>query len=552
MQFNQTDGTLRGLRRRPSAGWLEPLLGFLGANQWYYTLQEFAQTGTWGSKAQYEDHYSFEKLSSYVLEALVRFMGHEKETHNRYTLYSSIRDFARVKDEKHPNRFPRAADLIERAGYVLSARSVDAFTGAWEHETNDEWRQLTCRLLGVIRSIRSAGFLFDIVTDLRQSDDVRTSASIALGELRDIRVAERLASRIREGGPEINSLAFAFSTLRMVPTDWSGTQSFAERILQFGESELTWRLRYSLAVVGDKSVKAALINQLDSKHSMARWSAALGLARMLGPESRHEIEGRLEESDNALERSAIAASLVFAGDVRRIEDLHAQLCETPQLVSLSSVWSAAILSAFKAAPSFEPRAFDLWWAAAGLRTKVQSEYELGASKTPARLDVNSVQGESPMITLLASSQIAGIAGNAVSIIDKIYSQFVKTKTGSEPIPPTTAILNQKEQQRISRINNGQSVQTISYKELAARLNDEDVKYLKAKEKALRSYYDIWVEAYPDIASLSGMERAREQTKLNGVINKMNSELADILDFIEQRFGLSLDDHYEAIRHAARL
>ena len=83
-----------------------------------------------------------------------------------------------------------------------------------------------------------------------------------------------------------------------------------------------------------------------------------------------------------------------------------------------------------------------------------------------------------MLSLLAASQIASIAGNAVSIIDKVYSQFTAFKTGNKESPtsaPHSAkIVNEQDQRRISSLTDGHSIQSVTYAELAARLSPSDL------------------------------------------------------------------------------
>jgi len=161
-----------------------------------------------------------------------------------------------------------------------------------------------------------------------------------------------------------------------------------------------------------------------------------------------------------------------------------------------------------------------------------------------------------MLSLEAASQIAEIAGTAVSIIDKVYTQFVKFKTHSEVAPSPSAagvaIVNDKQNKEISATLAGATVQAVSYSSLAEKLNPTDLDYIRTKERALSNYYKIWSKAYPEIALIaSPMERATEETRMAGLTDKMGCELADILDFLEARFGLALDDHYAAIRQIAR-
>jgi hypothetical protein len=179
-----------------------------------------------------------------------------------------------------------------------------------------------------------------------------------------------------------------------------------------------------------------------------------------------------------------------------------------------------------------------------------------ASKVDYQTKPSIVRESEGMLSLLAASQIAGIAGNAVSIIDKVYAQFIKVKTQSSETPSvspqTSRIENHRDKAAILSKNNGQIVQSVAYDQLQARLEPSDLDYIKAKERALNNHYRIWLAAYPQISVISDpVVRATAETSLEDVAGKMGAELSDILDFLEQRIGLSLDDHYQAIRQIAR-
>jgi hypothetical protein len=85
-----------------------------------------------------------------------------------------------------------------------------------------------------------------------------------------------------------------------------------------------------------------------------------------------------------------------------------------------------------------------------------------------------------MIDLLIASQIAGIAGNAVAILDKVYTQFVAFKQKRNPSEvgnPHLQIVNEPQANQIATRNvvqgDGQLYQAVTYQELSARLDPRD-------------------------------------------------------------------------------
>lgn len=391
-------------------------LGYLRADGWSFHLRRLSRTGDWetDSPTSRVDKYSFDKLAPFVLPALVRFAGHARDRHNRESLHRELRDYLSLFEAQLTNRMPTGYELIRRTAYELDAGSVDPLVEQWAVNQDEEWRTLTCDLLASIRSIRSAGFLLDVATNDAMPPATRTAASIALGELRDLRVAARLATHIRDAGANLGYLGWAFSALRMVPTDWTGTDALAEQVLAGAHGEEpAAQLGYSLALAGDRRVEKRLIDELDSQSIYLRWTAALGLARLLGPASRDHLSARAEEAHDDLERSALLAASVHSGDAAQTSALHESLSRTTQLPQLRSIWRTAILSAFKGAGAFDPRAYGLWCSAARLSVRLQFEFEVGAGPSP------------PATAIAAISRSAGTAQeNAVPTRQREHLVFL--------------------------------------------------------------------------------------------------------------------------------
>jgi hypothetical protein len=160
-----------------------------------------------------------------------------------------------------------------------------------------------------------------------------------------------------------------------------------------------------------------------------------------------------------------------------------------------------------------------------------------------------------MIDLLTATQIAGILGNATNIVDKIYDRFFKIKSGKEPDsylrPEHSAIIRDEPSQGalVSKMN-GQEFQTLKYEELATKLEKSDFSYIKAREQAMEQHKAIWESVYPTLPLESGVHKAQIELQLKQHTDALGKELAAILDFLRDRCGVILDDHYSAFHDLA--
>jgi hypothetical protein len=345
-------------------------LGYIGASQWAFPLTEYAKSGMWrheltrfGPDDERVSTYPFGKLASYVLEALARFVARADESMG-WALFRSLTDFAQLFDRELPSGLS-SSSLIKRHAHEFTGQSVDLLVNEWLRGPDGKLQELAADLLGNVASVRVARPLLELATSPAASALLRTSASIALGEIRHPTAARLLADTLRNPDTPKQHLHWAFSSLCAVPIDWSGTEANVEEVLS-GSEEPAAQLHYSLAMRGDDRGRAALELGLDAASPFKRWSSALALARLLGSKGRELLEHRGEDAADSMERCAMSAALVRCGDHSKVKLLHEALTEALQLPLLRTIWKVDILDALRLVPAFDNRAFGLWRVAAQL------------------------------------------------------------------------------------------------------------------------------------------------------------------------------------------
>jgi hypothetical protein len=342
-------------------------LGYLGASGWDFELKEFARFGRLqdGDIHELRDHlsqYSFEKFSSCVVEALTRFAAKSKDPSDSRRMLESLTEFVEFR-QAHYTPWPNAYDLVERHAHEFTEIIVDPLISEWGRSSNEELQRLCLNILGHIAPVRATRFLLDVAISVDKSDLIRTSAAVALAEIRMSQVTDRVTVALGEKHEAQNFLDWPVSTLYAVSGDWSNFGTFVDE-MSMNQNEQGAQLRYSFALKGDDRCKQYMIDLLDDPDPFHRWTSALSLARLLGPASRQFLEHRDEESGEALERCGMYAALIRAGDHSKAAKLHEELQRVPALTSLKSIWKLEILDAFRFVDTFDSRAFLLWQEAA--------------------------------------------------------------------------------------------------------------------------------------------------------------------------------------------
>lgn len=348
-------------------------LGRLGADGWSYELVKYAKSGRWGfdddSGLERVSMYPFEKLSSYVLEALARFAAKAANRERAHSLCRELTDLIQLREEMLPHYGAGNSHmLVSRLGPEFTERSVDAIVAQWGNSTDERLQGLCTEVLRDVAPLRAATFLLKTATSPTAFDSVRRGASIALGEIRVPQVAQRLAAALKDPATDRTHLDWAFSTLYAVPADWSGLSDYVNELLAY-DNQPAKQLSYSLALKGDDRCSKELIDRLDDPRDYNRWTAALALARLLGPESRSYLEHRAEDAGDDLERCGMYAAVIRAGDHEKAGALHEALRASTTLPLLYSVWKLEILDAIRIAKTFDERAFPLWRKASQVGTR---------------------------------------------------------------------------------------------------------------------------------------------------------------------------------------
>ena len=357
-------------------------VGWLGADGWANDLDHKVCKGRWErydhDRAADINEYAYGKLWSYGVRALALFASQAPNTGRaRHLLHLLDRALLRQLQEK-PNVAPNGIQHVEDFAHRFSERQVDALLDLVRTGTNEQTRCLYLQLIGTIVPVRAARHLLAIANSPEETLRVRESASIALGEIRVAAASELLADVIRKAEGDLSALAWAASTLFAAGGQWSDNPTFYNSIAQ-GQGEPAVQLQYALAVRGDHRCIDDVIAALDHTKPYYRWSAALSLARLLGPGARDYLRDRVEDAAEDLERVGMLAALVRSGDHDRADDLHAALQCLNDLRQLRLVWRMEIVDALRCVPGGRPR-FEAWSAEAFLNERHRRYFDGWAAR----------------------------------------------------------------------------------------------------------------------------------------------------------------------------
>lgn len=363
-------------------------LGRLGAYGWAHELERYARCGIWKPNSERLSEYAFEKLSAYVLDAFTRFATLAVDPANAHQTFRELTSLMEFRESQLRNRWPNSYDLVRRLSHEFAEWSIDAIIEHWGQSENEDLQLLCMNVFRDIAPLQAANFLLETAISSTKSNLVRCGAAIALGEIRLPQVAQRLAETLKDPSVDRRHLGWAFSTLYAVPVDWSGLSWYVDEVLA-GEPQQACQLRYSLAFKGDDRCRTDLIDGLDHSEPFIRWSSALSLSRLLGPQARDYLEQRDERAELPFESTVLYAAMVRAGDHDKAEQLHYALQGVPDVLQVNSVWKLEVVDAFRGVETFDQRAFSLWRQATRVGTRQLQYFEALAPVPPASVATRS-------------------------------------------------------------------------------------------------------------------------------------------------------------------
>jgi hypothetical protein len=373
-------------------------LGRLDAQHLAYDLERFAMRGVWKSGADDNpariSDYAFEKLSSFVLEALTRFAAKASDRGNADRMFRDLASFIILRQTHLPNRSLNSYMLVERLSHEFTVWSIDPMIEHWGGSSDENLQRLCTDILREVAPVRAARFLLETAISPKRSDSVRRGASLALAELRVPQVAQRLANALRDPKVDRTYLDWPFSTLFALPIDWSGLSGYVDELLRI-DNEPADQLHYSLAFRRDSRYHKDLVERLDDYRPFTRWTSALALARLAGQEAKTYLEHRVEDAGDPVERCAMYAAMIRVGDYERARDFHKSLTDATEVSSLASIWKLEILDAFRSGTVFDERTFPLWRDASRIGTR-QLQYFDAMCKDRASNSPISTTAAQPM------------------------------------------------------------------------------------------------------------------------------------------------------------
>jgi HEAT repeat protein len=356
----------------------------LGADGCAWDLVAYAKRGVWRPGAivdpAYVSEYPFEKLSSYVLEAIARFVANAKSRDRADSLFRLLTDLIELREQHFSNHTPSSYDVVARHTERFTGWAIEPMMALWGSSPNQRLQFLCLETLYKVASLEAADFLLKIAIDPHRPDSIRRSASIALGELRHPDAARILADALRNPSTDRAHLDWAFSALYAVPSDWPDLEVYIEELLD-GSPDVSARLFHSLALRGEHRIASRLAARLNAGNAFERWTSALSLARLIGAESRPLLEDRLDEAGHDLEQCGFLAAMARLGDTAAAERLHHRL-QLTRLSRVPDIWASEILDAFHVPSGFDQRAFRVWSDAAGINPRKFQYLEALAVGTP--------------------------------------------------------------------------------------------------------------------------------------------------------------------------
>ncbi|MEM6373414.1 MAG: hypothetical protein AAF727_11630 [Pseudomonadota bacterium] len=93
-----------------------------------------------------------------------------------------------------------------------------------------------------------------------------------------------------------------------------------------------------------------------------------------------------------------------------------------------------------------------------------------------------------------------------------------------------------------------AIQTIEGKELEKELSGGDLRLIQTYEQKMEDYFELWSDVYKQ-KDMSPDAKVNAQTnrRLRDLVKQIEGELTGILDFLQDKIGVHLDDYYMHVR-----
>jgi hypothetical protein len=300
--------------------------------------------------------YSMGKLSSYVIEALLR--SFTQEIHP-----AQIEHFEQFAELCLKERQDHLVDFaIERAIKDLTPRAADVLVARWLRHEQQRYRMFA---LSIIADRRLQGTIEEVISVLLNPDedeDVRRTAGITLGEMASDGAAHGLAMALTDDliTPGID---WAFSTLYAHPIAWPDCSLQIKSALS-SSAEIRQGMLLSLGLRREMNFRQDIERGLFSNDPYLRGTSGLAFAHLLGPEALDMLKERGNDAKNDVERVFALSAQIHAGCNSCADALDEALQGFQPLGVLRLCWKRQVLWAMVRADHGSLRS-QLWVEIAG-------------------------------------------------------------------------------------------------------------------------------------------------------------------------------------------
>ena len=302
-------------------------LGFLAASEWCYEL-----VGRIKKLNDVGDTYFYDKIESYVVEALARMFIYRTMTHGDWyqghrdelrRVLNTLRDAAGLAAE-HGWRSALLGSLLEILA-ICPVDRADLLLSEWLTAKESDLRFIAVNTLGQMRLQRAIPPLTKVLVDAGEEERVCRSAANAIGAIGGPQAIEALEQAWKMNRPGVQSGVLGGLTL--CTTDVPDVDAFANlanRLLASRASEKCWVVR-AMGLRADPRFIPEVKKQLSADETSTRAHAALALARLTGPAERKVLETAHRESGSIQEQILTGVALLASGSYAKADTVIAEI-----------------------------------------------------------------------------------------------------------------------------------------------------------------------------------------------------------------------------------